>query len=181
MICLQQRHAHKARLGNNPQSRAPMIKDPVHNGGREVLSWNHPASHGWERLTDLFLFYPQWLLDNPGTPCDAMISVYEARLLVRVPFSGNMHLGLLALLSTSCPLPCSEVPSPVGVAAYARRMHTQLPTLALQGDTSLGNRRNCDLWVCLLWSFSALSTESMPSASPGWHGDGDRERVKRKG
>lgn len=83
-----------------------MIKDPVHNGGRGVLGWNHPASRGWERWTDLFLFHPQWLLDNPGTPCDAMTSVYEARHLVRVSFSGNMHLGLPALLGTCCPLPC---------------------------------------------------------------------------
>lgn len=35
-----------------------------------------------------------------------MTSVYEARHLVRVSFSGDMHLGLPALLSTSCPLPC---------------------------------------------------------------------------
>lgn len=120
-----------------------------------MLSWNHPRSRGWERLTDLFLLHPHWLLDNPGTPCDAMSFVYKARLLVRVSFSDNMHLGLLALLSISCPLPCTEVPSPVGVAAYTHQMCTQIPTLALQGDTSPGTRRNCDLRVCPLWSFSA--------------------------
>lgn len=66
-----------------------MIKDPVLNGGRAVLSWNHPASRGWERLTDMLLLHPQWLLDNPGTPCDAMTSVYKARLLVSFIFRQN--------------------------------------------------------------------------------------------
>lgn len=81
------------------------------------------------------------VLHSSGTICDAMTSVYEARPLVSLVF--RQHAFRIAgLLSTSCPLPCPEVLSLVGVAGYARQMLTQLPALALQGDTSPVTRRS---------------------------------------